>query len=190
MNPVTAAARFAQTAHTGQERDSGEPYITHPKRVMRILRKYNLSESVQIAGLLHDVLEDTSFTLQEIKEKFGEPVAFLVFAVTKTVKDDYFKKLKDYATQNEDVILLKMADRIDNLSTMGCFKLNRKLRYIKESYEMIKMFNKLVKKMEFKKGIIYIKMRTAMYQSLDFWQKECSCTVLQDCTNYSNKNTK
>ena len=98
-----AAIDFATQAHEGQKRKSGEPYIIHPLAVMNILREWGMDEDTVIAGVLHDTVEDTGVTLDEIKEKFGETVAFLVDGVTKLGKarqgmrdiDTYLPATKD-----------------------------------------------------------------------------------------------
>ena len=80
------AIEVATQAHEGQLRKSGEPYITHPLAVMKLLQEWNMDEDTVIAGVLHDTVEDTPLTLQEIEDQFGKDVAFLVSGVTKLGK--------------------------------------------------------------------------------------------------------
>ena len=80
---IIEAYKFAAKAHEGISRKSGEPYIVHPLEVAKILIKNNMDYATIVAGLLHDVVEDTSFSLDDIKKMFGETVAKLVDGVTK-----------------------------------------------------------------------------------------------------------
>ena len=85
---LKVAYDFAEKAHEGQYRKSGEPYIYHPVAVAEILLSLEMDVTTLVAALLHDVVEDTGVTLEEIKEKFGETVALLVDGVTKLKKQD------------------------------------------------------------------------------------------------------
>ena len=80
---VQQAIKLATKAHDGQLRKTGEPYIIHPLAVQKILEEWNMDEDTIVAGILHDVVEDTDVTLKEIEEQFGKNVAFLVNGVTK-----------------------------------------------------------------------------------------------------------
>lgn len=106
------AAAFSVRAHEGQVRTGTQfPYVVHPIGVAHLLREhYPDNEYLEAAGYLHDVIEDTPVTLQEIEERFGWPVAYLVNAVTR--KPGW--KLSDYAA-DKDVMRLKAADVIDNV---------------------------------------------------------------------------
>ena len=75
---VKKAIEFAKKAHEGQLRKTGEPYIVHPLAVKKILEEWGMDEDTIIAGLLHDTVEDTSISLDEVRQEFGESVAFLV----------------------------------------------------------------------------------------------------------------
>ena len=83
---IRKAVEFATKAHEGQKRKSGEPYIVHPKAVMETLIEWGMDEDTVIAGVLHDTVEDTEVTLDDVKKEFGESVAFLVDGVTKIGK--------------------------------------------------------------------------------------------------------
>ena len=92
---------FAEESHKGQLRKTGEPFINHPLRVALILSQMKLGVDAIIAGLLHDVVEDTEFSLQTIKSEFNEEVAFLVQSLTKISKIKYIKDQEKKETDSE-----------------------------------------------------------------------------------------
>ena len=110
---------FAREAHGGQFREgSGSPYIDHPASVAAILKSYGADSETVAAGNLHDTVEDTPATLDEIERRFGKDIAFLVDGVTKIEGDKpgTMKKVQNYAGKDSRVIMVKMADIIHNLS--------------------------------------------------------------------------
>ena len=112
------ALKFAEKAHAGQERKTGGPYIAHPVAVANILEGYGADDETIAAGYLHDVVEDTPITLEEIRKKFGEEIAFLVDGVTKEENGyETFRKIKKYSSKDKRVFFVKLADRIHNLET-------------------------------------------------------------------------
>ncbi len=125
---IFAAYEFANTAHTGQMRDSGEPYIIHPIAVACILIDLGMDTDTICAGLLHDVAEDTEFSIDDISKKFGADVAMLVDGVTKLKKIPLLTKEEQTAenvrkillAMSEDirVMIIKLADRIHNMRTL------------------------------------------------------------------------
>lgn len=125
---ITDAYFFAQRAHAGQFRNSGEAFIEHPLEVACILAELELDMTSIVAGLLHDVVEDTSVTLEEIEEKFGPTVSFLVSGVTKLGKIEFKNKEESHAenlrrmflamARDVRVILIKLADRLHNMRTL------------------------------------------------------------------------
>jgi guanosine-3',5'-bis(diphosphate) 3'-pyrophosphohydrolase len=97
---LKAAYEFAAKAHEGQTRKSGEPYIHHPVEVAIILAELKMDLTTLIAALLHDVVEDTSVTLEEVEEKFGPAVGKLVDGVTKLRKRMKFKSNQEHQAEN------------------------------------------------------------------------------------------
>lgn len=124
---IREAFEFAREAHAGQKRKSGAPYIIHPVAVARIVaEELQLGPNPVIAAFLHDVAEDTSFTLDDIKARFGPDVAYLVRVVTKQKKMQYetskqvenFKQMLDSLHYDIRAILIKLADRLHNMRTL------------------------------------------------------------------------
>lgn len=126
---VVDAYKLAEEAHKGQPRknDGITPYITHPVAVANILASYGADDETIVAGYLHDVVEDTKVALEEVREKFGDKIAFLVDGVTKVPKGkfkegdvcykDTYSKVRHYSVEDKRVLMIKLADRIHNIST-------------------------------------------------------------------------
>ena len=125
---IEKAYRYAQEAHSGQRRNSGEEYINHPLEVASILAELEMDDSTIIAALLHDVAEDTEQTLDNIRKAFGLEVADLVDGVTKLGKIEYKSKMEEqvenlrkmFLAMAKDirVVLIKLADRLHNMRTL------------------------------------------------------------------------
>lgn len=140
---VKKAYRIAAEAHKDQKRESGEPYIIHPLNVCMNLTKFKADGASLCAGLLHDVVEDTDYTLEDIKELFNEDVAFLVDGVTKISNLHY--NTKDEATNanirrlinslNDDVriIIIKLCDRLHNMETLEFKAPEKRIRSANET---------------------------------------------------------
>ena len=127
FDKITEAYEYANRAHDGQMRQSGEPYITHPLAVAQILVELGMDTETICAGLLHDVVEDTASTVEDIKKRFGEDVALMVDGVTKLTKLSYSTKEQRQAenvrkmllamAKDVRVIIVKLADRLHNMRT-------------------------------------------------------------------------
>jgi len=142
---VELAYEFAEAAHRGQQRLSGEPYISHPLRVAVTLAELKLDEATIIAGLLHDVPEETGTSIAAIEKEFGREVATLVAGVTKLGKLKYrglqryiesLRKMFVAMAKDIRVILIKFADRIHNLETLRALPKRKQLRIALESLEI------------------------------------------------------
>ncbi len=148
---IEHAVEVAKKAHEGQFRRTGEPYIVHPLAVKKILEEWDMDEDTIIAGILHDTLEDTPLTLNDIKKEFGESVAFLVDGVTKlsTARtgmrdiDTYLPETKDNFLRlmialGDDirVLIIKLADRLHNLRTLSALPPDKQQKIAKETLEV------------------------------------------------------
>lgn len=129
---VQKAIDFATVKHAGQKDDDGIEYIQHPLQVADMLAALNVRKEVIIAAILHDTLEDTETTFEELKETFGEEIANLVLEVTHEGKADehgyYYPNLK-----SKEAILLKLIDRACNINRMESWDDKRQQHYIKNS---------------------------------------------------------
>ena len=148
---IKRAVSMAKKAHDGQFRKTGEPYIVHPLAVKKILEEWGMDEDTIIAGILHDTVEDTNLTLDDIKREFGDSVAFLVDGVTKlsTARngmrdiDTYLPETKDNFLRllialGDDirVLIIKLADRLHNLRTLSALPPDKQKKVAKESLEI------------------------------------------------------
>jgi len=134
------AVIFAATKHNGQKRKDGTPYIAHPMRVAAYLAEKGCSEDCQIAGLLHDVLEDTDATEEEVA-LFGENILKAVKLVSKNYSTDHESYLAGIL-QDEIATMVKDADRIDNLKdAIKSDDLAFQERYLKDTYQYINYFS-------------------------------------------------
>lgn len=139
---ILDAYRFAHKAHEGQYRKSGHPYIIHPISVATIVAdELKLGTNPVIAALLHDVVEDTPHTVDEIRERFGEDVAFLVRVVTKQKKTVYemskqldnFKQMLDSINYDIRALLIKLADRLHNMRTLDSMSPDKQMKIAGET---------------------------------------------------------
>lgn len=134
---IEDAFLLAKEAHKSQSRDSGIPYILHPLAVALILvtEMRQKGAAIVAAALLHDVVEDTCYTIDDIRARFGEDVAFLVAAVTKPNKNqpDNFQHILGSVNGDVRVLLLKLADRLHNMRTLGGLKSERQWKIASET---------------------------------------------------------
>ncbi len=145
-NMLARAFAFANEAHAGQKRKSGEPFIAHPIEVAIILADLHMDAETITAALLHDTIEDTSVTRDDVVESFGEDVAVLVEGVTKitkievgTLSDEQAATIrKMLVAMNKDirVIVIKLADRLHNMRTLGSLREDRRIFKSRETLEI------------------------------------------------------
>ncbi|MFZ2544975.1 MAG: RelA/SpoT family protein [Candidatus Saccharimonadales bacterium] len=148
---IEHAIDFATEKHAGQKRKSGKPYITHPLSVAFNLIEWDMDIDSVLAGILHDTVEDTDATLDEIENLFGRDVAFLVDGVTKVsqaragMRDlgsylpqtkDNLSKLLIAVSQDVRVIIIKLADRLHNLQTLKYMPVDKQQKIARESLEV------------------------------------------------------
>ena len=146
VTPLRAAWEFAARFHAGQLRVSGEPYLNHPLAVARILADMRMDIVSVETGLLHDVVEDTSVTIADIQKNFGDEVARCVDGVTKLSKINFssaedrqaesYRKMLLAMTTDIRVIIVKLADRLHNMRTLGCLNDERRERIARETLEI------------------------------------------------------
>jgi GTP pyrophosphokinase len=142
---IAEAFEFAKNAHGDQKRESGEEYIVHPLHTSLTLSKMKADAKTVAAGLLHDVLDDTGATKEQIEEKFGKEIAFLVEGVSKLGKIKYrgverhaenLRKMLLAMAQDFRVVLIKLADRYHNLQTLDALPAAKQKRIALESLEI------------------------------------------------------
>jgi GTP pyrophosphokinase len=146
LSPLERAFRFATEHHRGQKRFSGEPYMAHPIAVTQILADMQMDMACLVTGLLHDTVEDTDVKLDEVRSEFGEDVARCVDGVTKLTKLDLanreerqaesLRKMLLAMTSDIRVVLVKLADRLHNMRTLGCLPRERQERIAQETLDI------------------------------------------------------
>ena len=146
ITEIKKAFHFSDTAHLGQYRHSGEPYITHPVAVAELCATWRLDAASIMAALLHDVIEDTGCTKADLVEKFGSKVAELVEGLTKLDKLEFqshaeaqaesFRKMFMAMARDVRVILVKLADRTHNMRTLDAVPIEKRRRVAAETIEI------------------------------------------------------
>uniref|UniRef100_UPI0006EB4395 RelA/SpoT family protein n=1 Tax=Streptomyces prasinopilosus TaxID=67344 RepID=UPI0006EB4395 len=145
LDPLRRAYLLAESSHRGQMRKSGEPYITHPLAVTLILAELGAETTTLTASLLHDTVEDTDVTLDQVREEFGEEVCYLVDGVTKLEKVDYgaaaepetFRKMLVATGNDVRVMSIKLADRLHNMRTLGVMRPEKQERIAKVTRDVL-----------------------------------------------------
>ncbi len=148
---VQLAVEVATKAHEGQFRKTGEPYIIHPLAVKKILEEWGMDEDTIIAGILHDTVEDTNLSLDDIRQLFGDTVAFLVDGVTKlSTARNGMRDIDTYLPETRDnflrlmialgddirVLIIKLADRLHNIRTLSALPPEKQKKIAKETLEV------------------------------------------------------
>jgi guanosine-3',5'-bis(diphosphate) 3'-pyrophosphohydrolase len=146
INLLKNAFDFSQKAHSGQKRKSGEPYFNHVYQTALKLAEWRLDVPTIVAGLLHDVVEDVGVSIDEIKKRFGEEIAFIVNGVTKLGRLKYrnrneaqaenLKKMILAISQDLRVVFVKLADRLHNMKTLSALPSQKQKRIALETFEI------------------------------------------------------
>ncbi|NBT79658.1 MAG: HD domain-containing protein, partial [Betaproteobacteria bacterium] len=146
LRRIRDAYRLSDSAHLGQFRNSGEPYISHPIAVAQICAGWKLDADALMAALLHDVMEDSDVGKQQLFEQFGPQVADLVdglskldrleFASREHAQAESFRKMLLAMARDVRVILIKLADRLHNMRTLGTVSAERRLRIASETLDI------------------------------------------------------
>ncbi|MVO89704.1 HD domain-containing protein [Streptomyces sp. p1417] len=145
LEPLRRAYVLAESSHRGQMRKSGEPYITHPLAVTLILAQLGAETTTLTASLLHDTVEDTDVTLEQVRTEFGDDVCYLVDGVTKLEKVDYgaaaepetFRKMLVATGNDVRVMAIKLADRLHNMRTLGVMRPEKQARIAKVTRDVL-----------------------------------------------------
>ncbi|TJZ78226.1 RelA/SpoT family protein [Rhodococcus oryzae] len=145
LAPLQRAYDVAEERHSSQKRKSGDPYITHPLAVANILAELGMDTTTLVAALLHDTVEDTGYSLEQLTEEFGEEVAHLVDGVTKLDKvvlgsaaeGETIRKMIIAMARDPRVLVIKVADRLHNMRTMRFLPPEKQARKAKETLEVI-----------------------------------------------------
>jgi guanosine-3',5'-bis(diphosphate) 3'-pyrophosphohydrolase len=146
LETITAAYEFGADAHSGQKRKTGEAYITHPIAVAQELAEMHLDAEAITAAILHDTVEDTAASLDEISERFGSEVALLVDGVSKLdqiqfrsneeAQAESFRKMMLAMIEDIRVILVKLADRLHNMQTLDAMPPEKRKRIARETLDV------------------------------------------------------
>ena len=189
LKKIERAFDVAAEAHGKQMRASGEPYILHPAAVAEILVELKLDTSSIITALLHDTLEDTDITIEDIEKEFGTEVAKLVDGVTKLAKIEYqpehvkqaenFRKLLVAVSEDIRVLLVKLADRLHNMRTIEHLSPEKS---VKMAHETMEIYSPLAERIGIHKiknelqdlsfAILHPEIRNSILSRLDFLRKE------------------
>ncbi len=143
---IRKAYEFSDTAHAGQKRSSGEPFVEHCLEVAFILAEQHMDSTTIAAGLIHDVVEDTNYTLEDVRREFGDEIVDLVDGVTKMgsvayrsreeEQVEYFRKMLLTMVKDIRVILIKLADRLHNMRTLDPLPQDKRIRIAQETQDV------------------------------------------------------
>ncbi|MBV1787835.1 RelA/SpoT family protein [Marinobacterium sp. D7] len=146
IRQVRRAYFYAEQAHDGQRRKSGEPYVTHPLAVAGVLSEMHMDHQSLMAAMLHDVIEDTEISYEGIESQFGKPVADIVDGVSKLTHLEFetkaeaqaenFQKMVLAMAEDIRVILVKLADRLHNMRTLGAMRPDKQRRIARETLDI------------------------------------------------------
>ena len=144
LRPVVRAYQVAEQCHDGQKRKSGDPYITHPLAVTTILAELGMDTTTLVAALLHDTVEDTQYTLDDVRRDFGDDVGHLVDGVTKLDKVQFgeaaeaetIRKMVVAMARDPRVLVIKLADRLHNMRTLRWLQQEKQERKARETLEI------------------------------------------------------
>ena len=142
---LTRAYEVAEAKHAGQKRKSGDPYITHPLAVSTILAELGMDTTTLVAALLHDTVEDTDYSLDRLREEFGDEVAHLVDGVTKLDKVEFgnaaeaetIRKMVVAMARDPRVLVIKLSDRLHNMRTMRFLSPEKQAKKARETLEVM-----------------------------------------------------
>jgi GTP diphosphokinase / guanosine-3',5'-bis(diphosphate) 3'-diphosphatase len=186
---IAKAYDFAEKAHEPQTRASGDPYFIHPAQVAYSLTDYRLDTATIITALLHDTVEDTPVTLEDIKSNFGEDIAFLVKGVTKLnkleIQSESMKQIENFRklllAMSEDlrVLVVKLADRLHNMQTIGYVSDEKAKRVAQETLDIYAPLAERVGMRSFKEklqdlsfDVLHHEARLSIIKRLDFLRKK------------------
>jgi GTP pyrophosphokinase len=143
---IRQAYEFSDKAHAGQKRQSGEPYVEHCLEVASILAEQHMDSTTIAAGILHDVVEDTAVSVEDLRREFGDEVAELVDGVTKIGRVhyssreeqqvDYFRKMLLSMARDIRIIIIKLADRLHNMRTLEHLPIDKRKLIAQETYDV------------------------------------------------------
>jgi len=196
IDQVVRAFECSQEAHKGQKRQSGEPYIIHPLSVANILTDLQMDQETIITALLHDVVEDTTISLEQIQKAFGTKVASLVDGVTKLSKIDFrnihekqgenIRKMMIAMGKDVRVLLVKLADRLHNLRTLQYMPAHKQARIAKETLEIYAPLASRLGMNEIKVEMEDLSFRYSSPETFKFLETKMS-HLNQDRERYSEK---
>ena len=189
VKQIREAYKFADGAHLGQFRASGEPYITHPLAVAGLVADWHLDAQALMAALMHDAMEDCGITKVELIEKFGAPTAELVDGLTKLDKLQFstreegqaesFRKMLLAMARDVRVILVKLADRLHNMRTMNAMPANKRGRIARETLDI---YAPIAHRLGL--NMIYRELQELSFEHLHPWRHAALAKAVQRARGY------